>query len=231
MTPALRLAKAMLPDRVGKALRRRHRAWVFEHAMRRFLADPVNSWQKGPELIPALIYGWGNETFSAREDYLHACLRHALVYNTSILECGSGLTTVLVGALLDKTGGFLCSLEHNAAWCERVQAALDRYQIGSVQLLYAPLASFGDYAWYGAPWEALPSTISMVICDGPPAGTPGGRYGAIPLMRDRLRRGAVVLLDDAGRAEERAIAARWATELGSGVEIHGEEKPYARIAV
>src|SRR5258705_9296254 len=228
MSVALRLAKAVLPDRVGKDLRRRHRAWVFKHAMRRFLADPQNSWQAMPGLIPALIYGWGNETFSAREEYLRACLRHALIYSTAILECGSGLTTVLIGALLDRSGGFLCSLEHNSEWCERVQAILDRYHINSVQLLYAPLASFGDYAWYGAQWEALPSTISLVICDGPPAGTPGGRYGAVPLMRDRLKSGAVVLLDDAGREEERAIAARWATELGSGLEIHGQEKPYAR---
>jgi hypothetical protein len=50
-------------------------------------------------------------------------------------------------------------------------------------------------------------------------------------MRHRLQRGAVVLLDDIEREAEQDIAARWADELGSGVEIFSKEKSYARIAV
>jgi hypothetical protein len=40
-----------------------------------------------------------------------------------------------------------------------------------------------------------------------------------------------VLLDDAEREAEQEIAARWADELGCSVEICGDEKPYARIAI
>lgn len=231
MSKPLEIAKAVLPGPVGKYLRSKHRAWVFSHAMRTFTADPLGSWQRNPRLLSRLIYGWGNETFSAHEEYLRACLRHGLRFSSSILECGSGLTTVLVGALLDKNGGTMCSLEHKSLWRDRVQAVLDRYQIRSVQLLMAPLTSYGEFTWYGPPHGSLPIDISLVICDGPPAGGPGGRYGAVPLMRERLRRGAVVLLDDAGRKEEREIASRWANELGAGMEIFGEEKPYARIAI
>ena len=40
-----------------------------------------------------------------------------------------------------------------------------------------------------------------------------------------------MLLDDAERAEEQAIATRWAEEFESDVEILGKTKPYARIVV
>ncbi|HZF15728.1 MAG TPA: hypothetical protein VE046_07280 [Steroidobacteraceae bacterium] len=230
MITSLQVAKAVLPDRTGKFLRRKHRAWVFDRAMRRFLTNPCGSWQERPELLSDLIYGWGNESFSAREEYLAACLRHALLPQTAVLECGSGLTTLLVGAILQQKGSTLCSLEHDPDWRARVRAALVRFRIGCVRVVFAPLTDYGGYSWYGPDFEALPWDISLVICDGPPADTPGGRYGAIPQIRERLLEGAVVLLDDAGRAEERRIVARWADELGRGFEIFGEEKPYARIA-
>jgi hypothetical protein len=112
--------------------------------MREYVEDPVGSWQRNPRLISELI-GWHNEGFSAREEYLRACLRHALVHCGSILECGSGLTTILIGATLERTGGTMCSLEHDAAWRQRAQAVLDRFRIRSVQLLHAPLKSHRDY--------------------------------------------------------------------------------------
>jgi hypothetical protein len=160
--------------------------------------------------VSELICGWHNEGFSAREEYLRACLKHALVHCGSILECGSGLTTILIGATLERTGGTMCSLEHDAAWRQRAQTVLDRFRIRSVQLLQAPLKSHGDYFWYDVPFASLPTTISLMICDGPPADTPGGRYGAIPLMRHRLQHGAVVLPDDIVREAEQDIANRCA---------------------
>ena len=231
MNVVLKFAKAVLPDRVGRSLRREHRTLVLRRAMRVFLADPIISWQRNPRLLSDLIYGWGNETFSAREEYLSACLEHALVRRGSILECGSGLTTILVGALLERCGGSLCALEHDAAWYEKIGACLEHYGIHCAHVVHAPLINYGTFSWYDVPLEALPQRISLIICDGPPAGTPGGRYGVVPLMRERLAPGSVVLLDDAGREQEHAIADRWSAELGRRYEMFGEEKPYARIAI
>jgi hypothetical protein len=121
-----------------------------------------------------LIYGWGNDGFSAREEFLRACLRHALAQPGSILECGSGLTTILVGAMLEQSGGSMWSLEHDEFWHRRAQKALDRFRIRSVDLFHAPLTNYGDYSWYGVTGSLLPNSISLVICDGPPSGTPGG---------------------------------------------------------
>jgi len=133
--------------------------------------------------------------------------------------------------MLEQSGGSMWSLEHDEFWHRRAQKALDRFRIRSVDLFHAPLTNYGDYSWYGVTGSLLPNSISLVICDGPPSGTPGGRYGAVPFVRDRLQRGAVVLLDDAERAEEQAIATRWAEEFESDVEILGKTKPYARIVV
>jgi hypothetical protein len=50
-------------------------------------------------------------------------------------------------------------------------------------------------------------------------------------MGDRLLPGCVILLDDAGRHEERAIAERWGAELRASYEMLGDRKPYARMTV
>jgi Methyltransferase domain len=231
MTPALRIAKALLPAPVGRSLRRHHRALVFRRAMRRFMTHPEAAVAPGSDLLSALIYGWGNESWSAREEYLAACLQHALTCKGPILECGSGLTTLLVGAIAQRSGNTVWSLEHHAGWRARVRAFLKEYAIGAAEVCHAPLSNYGDFCWYSAPLEALPHKFSLVICDGPPADTPGGRYGLVPVMAERLQPGTVVLLDDAARTHERTIANRWAQELDRQYELLGVEKPYARFAI
>jgi len=52
-------------------------------------------------------------------------------------------------------------------------------------------------------------------------------------MGDRLVPGMTVLLDDAGRSPEQAIAARWASELGTTVTTLGSKSRhrYVRITI
>jgi hypothetical protein len=52
-----------------------------------------------------------------------------------------------------------------------------------------------------------------------------------PVMGDRLKPGCVILLDDASRSEERAIAERWGAELRASYELLGDRKPYLRMTV
>lgn len=51
--------------------------------------------------------------------------------------------------------------------------------------------------------------------------TPGGRYGLLPVMHERIR-GAQVLLDDAQRAEEQQAIALWRERFGVEVQSAGE---------
>ena len=50
-------------------------------------------------------------------------------------------------------------------------------------------------------------------------------------MKTRLTSGCVILLDDAGREDERAIAARWGSELGIPFHILGSSKPYLKMTL
>jgi hypothetical protein len=47
----------------------------------------------------------------------------------------------------------------------------------------------------------------------PPGTTPGGRYGLLPLLGDRLLKGAVILLD-ARRLDKQGVLQRWEKEAG-----------------
>jgi len=71
----------------------------------------------------------------------------------------------------------------------------------------------------------------MVICDGPPGATKGGRYGLVPVMKDRLRTGSFILLDDAAREQEQEIARRWMSELDASIETIGDAKPYISLTL
>jgi hypothetical protein len=227
----LKMGKAALPLRLRRYLRARHRDLVFRRAMRRYLRDPEAALAPGSAVMPDLVYGWGNNLWSALEEYLTACVRGAMHADGPILECGSGLTSIVVGAIAQRTGNTMWSLEHNPEWSQRVQGCLRRYRIDAVRLFTAPLRDYPDFTWYDPPLDRMPDKFALVVCDGPPYVTRGGRYGLAPVVGDRLMPGCVILLDDAGRQEEREIAGRWEAELGATSEILGDRKPYARMTV
>lgn len=199
--------------------------------MRRFLRAPDACTQPGNSILTDLIYGWGNAGWSALDEYLAACIGHALTSGGPFLECGSGLTTILVGAIAEKRGIHHWALEHTTEWASKVQSQLKRYKFESVVLCTTPLKDHGDYCWYDAPLELMPTSFSLVVCDGPPGATKGGRYGLVPVMRERLRPGCVIVLDDAGREQELAIARRWEAELDASLELRGSRKAFIEITV
>ncbi len=213
-----------LERRVG----RRIQQFRFWQAMRRFQREVHSGAGKvSAGLLGDLVSGWG---WSVPQEFVDGCLREARKTDGPILECGSGLGTILLGALAQSRGIRMWSLEHDGKYAARVQNCLRKYRIHSVTLCVAPLRSFGDFDWYSLPQvEAIPPKISMVICDGPPAGARGGRYGLVPVMMDKLRPDCVVLLDDGDRADEQAIAGRWAQLLGASPEIIGSDNPYIRL--
>jgi hypothetical protein len=216
----------LIPAAVSRSIHDLHRRAVFEHGMRRFMNDPARVAQLPSRVLDRLVMGWGNPGWSGHAEYLQACIVHAFSCNGPILECGSGLTTLLVGHVARLKGLSMWSLEHMPEWAGRVQRSLDRYGITSVHLCRAPIRNHGDVDWYDAPLHAMPGQFSLVVCDGPPSTTRGGRYGLGPILGQRLAGDCSLLLDDANRAEETRIAARWASELDMVCERRGVEKPY-----
>jgi hypothetical protein len=224
-----RLIPLIRPLRVRRKVEMLHRGMVLKRAILQLRADPGACLDPGALLVEDLIYGWGNEDWSASPEYLAGCVRETLNSQGPILECGSGLTTVVVGIIADLQGISLHTLEHVEIWGEQVQRALARFGAKNVHLHVSPLTDYGDYQWYSAPHEIRQRRFSLVLCDGPPSATRGGRYGLIPVMRDHLDSRCVILLDDAIREEEQAIADRWQGEAQLSYSKVGRDRPYFRL--
>jgi hypothetical protein len=132
---------------------------------------------------------------------------------TRIVECGSGVTTVVLARLLRERGaGWLVALEHDRHWAALIQAQLRREALeGTACVLDAPLE--GEPSWYApARLAEIPEEIDLLVVDGPPAYAPGHqtrRAPALPRLDARLVAGAAVVLDDIARVGEREVLAGW----------------------
>jgi len=207
----LQLMKRFVPKRVKRAAKDA----MLDRTFRRAVAGISKlAPGEGPsrQLLNDLIVSWGNEGFAARLDYLEEVARQAASVSGPILECGSGLTTVLMGLLAGRRGVETWSLEHFPDWRTRVMSTVARFQIPNVHICLSPLREYGEFDWYFAPLEQMPGEFDLVICDGPPGNTKGGRYGLWPVIGDRLSSRAVILLDDADRPGEAEVLQRWATQ-------------------
>lgn len=156
--------------------------------------------------------GWGNTTFSADFVYLKLLLERAVESQEPVLECGSGVSSLLLAVIAGRQGVDVHSLENDAGWARRVRAVLRRYGLpGHVH--DTPIRSYGEFDWYDVP-ATLPDRFGLVACDGPHHRTKGGRYGLLPVMRQSLA-GARILLDDAQRPGEQSVLERWRQEFGA----------------
>jgi hypothetical protein len=203
---------------------------VFRRALAEFINDPEVCAYPGNPVLLDLIYGWGNEAWSAMDEYLADCIGHAISANGPILECGTGLSTIMLGVVARKKHLSHFALEHKPEWAAKTQSYLNKYQLATV-IHTKPLKNYGDYCWYDVTVDEMPESVSLVVCDGPPRRTKGGRFGLIPIMKSRLKPGCIILLDDAERFEELNIAKRWQTELDTSFNIHGKFKPYIKMTV
>jgi predicted O-methyltransferase YrrM len=203
----------------------------FSASLRSFRRRPERWRNADDRVLDALFESWGNPGWSAKRSYLKACVAQVQRSQGPILECGSGLSTILIGSVAEYTGQRVWSLEHSSEWAARTRAALARYGIRSVTLAETPLRPYDGYSWYDVSACRLPPRFATVICDGPPGDTPGGRFGLVPVLGERLGPGTVILLDDAERHEERAIARRWLEALSADAELHGEDNQYLRIVL
>jgi hypothetical protein len=212
-TSSIRLGKLkrLVPAPLKRAAKEALLDRTFRNAIWR-VADLPLGIVPSRELVKDLLVGWGNEGFAAQTDYLEEVSRQAAKTNGPILECGSGLTSIMLGMLAGRRGVETWSLEHFAEWQARVTGVLERFAIPNVHICAAPLRSFGEFDWYDAPLALMPEEFRLVICDGPPGSTAGGRYGLLPVMGERLSAGSVTLLDDATRPGELEVLQRWASE-------------------
>jgi|TARA_B100001971_G_C18247864_1_gene575742 hypothetical protein len=163
----------------------------------------------GKRLLSLFRYGWGNVTYSAGTSYLEYSVKLFSRKEGEVLECGSGLTTVVLGLLAEKTGREIHSLEHDSSWWKLVRRRLSSLKIKSVKLHLYPLADRGSYHWYDWVATDLPDSFKLILCDGPPGETLGGRRGLLYEMNNRLAEGSIIMVDDAERSDEMEMLNEW----------------------
>jgi predicted O-methyltransferase YrrM len=176
-------------------------------------AEDLHAWQILRPLLDAGGYlPWS--TGSMRPAAL-VTVCNEIVHNdrAAILECGSGVSTVVLARLLRQRGsGTLTAIEHDEGWAHRVDALLHAEGLDQIaRVISAPLE--GDPPWYAtAPLTALPDAIDLLIVDGPPADQPATatrRAPALAFFAERLVPGATVVLDDLDRPGEQHVIASW----------------------
>jgi methyltransferase family protein len=172
-------------------------------------------------LIARLVQGWGNEAWSADLPLLTAILEWLPKTTGTILECGSGLSTLVLGTAARASGRRVFSFEHDMQWAMRVERSVPQSMRGTVDVCVTPICNYGEFDWYSLAGVRVPPDIGFVICDGPPGSTRGGRYGLGPILTPFLAPGCIVLLDDTQRASEHDIVIRWCTELDAQVVHQG----------
>lgn len=174
--------------------------WLSAQVETAWPLPPLTGWAATPELAAWVV---------------------ALIRETkprTVVELGSGSSTVLIAHLLQEQGGRLVSLDHDAAYAEqtRKNLAIRGLQAEVLDAPLRPLTLDGrERTWYDLSGLDLPETVDLLLVDGPPhTSHPQARYPAVPAFADRLSEGAVVVLDDAGRPDEKASVAAWCERYG-----------------
>jgi hypothetical protein len=128
-----------------------------------------------------------------------------------LVECGCGISTVLMALHLQESRARIVSLEQDLLWMERTRAALDALGLGErVELVHAPLepVSFSSRGYQAHSLEGLGGTkADFLLIDAPPESI--GRMGTLPHLSSNLNSGAVVVLDDASRFGEFECIENW----------------------
>ncbi|MBB4932859.1 hypothetical protein F4561_003679 [Lipingzhangella halophila] len=213
---------AAIAERVDK-YQPRHFRELTKHITRQGCADyeqqaawwELREFPQPASFMPALR-GW-----AASPDVLRLVARAIGEHRPKlVVECGSGSSSIWLGYALRRAGtGKLVALEHDERYARLTRDMVAAHGLSDiVDVRHAPLADwrsdpdagFQDSHWYALDFVRDLVDIELLFIAGPPAGTgTQARYPAGPILFPLCSPSALVVLDDADRADEQAIGDRW----------------------
>jgi hypothetical protein len=149
----------------------------------------------------------------------------------TVVELGSGASTLLLAGAVRQNGGRLVSVEHDEAFGSALNDMLADYGLSDhASVVHVPLAAapvpaepssdtYRDPAsWYDCTRleEVLPVGIDLLVVDGPPAGEHDDvlmREPAVRALRHKFGPAFSIYLDDVDRAPERETLRLWEDQL------------------
>lgn len=139
-----------------------------------------------------------------------------------VVEIGSGVSTVITSYCLKEQGnGRVISFEHEAEFAKvSADDVADHGLSEWAEVRHAPLVELAlngeTRRWYDrSKFDDLGvGEIDLLTVDGPPEGTNDmARYPALPVLYEKLKPGALILVDDYLREPEYAMVRRWLNEF------------------
>jgi Methyltransferase domain len=163
--------------------------------------------------------------------------------SASVVELGSGPSTVVLARAARRRGGRVISVEHDPDWAAEIRELLRGEQLEAVaEVIDAPLRELPPALrpaaakelepptkWYDvdAVRGACPEPIELLVVDGPPAGHAARelvRAPALGALADLLAPECTVVLDDIARPAERRAAELWRARLGCPLEVDDDRR-------
>jgi predicted O-methyltransferase YrrM len=137
-----------------------------------------------------------------------------------ILECGSGVSTLLMSYCLRELGeGHIWSLEHNPKYADIARKTVRAHGLQNFStIIDAPLTELSlrgeNWLWYDTGSLKDIGPVDILLVDGPPQGTQKmARYPALHVFSALLSDDALVIFDDASGRRGGPIARAWRKEF------------------
>lgn len=167
----------------------------------------------------ALDSEWGNG-WSVSPEFLVTTIALARKTSGTAIECGSGLTSLVMAAANPNL--HVHALESSPAWADKLRNVIDQRNIKNITLHVRPLIEYPDGKWYNI--EGLPrSGYDLALIDGPSriSGTRSVVYDQIDLT------GTNVIVDDAGDPYVHGPLVRWARDNNRKLTVLGQQRAFA----
>lgn len=137
-----------------------------------------------------------------------------------VLECGSGLSTLCLGAA---TPDRVIALETMPMWASRVAKQAKANGLDNVHVSLCDTKEYRRGPWYDCPDWLFDLRPSLVLCDGIE-----DRAVIFDEMRDQIQE-AVILVDDIARAPWRAAVDEYCASSGRALHVMDAMRPFGII--
>ncbi|MFT7654726.1 MAG: hypothetical protein ACI9ON_003261 [Limisphaerales bacterium] len=164
------------------------------------------------QLIADLFAHWGDPLQAAGESYLRSCIAHTSVSSGHILQCGVGLSTLLLGianARLNYVDNHLWALTDDPHNANVIRSWLSQYQVTNTHIVVCQPHIFDGYVWYGVNTKQLPQGFTLALSDGGRACV-SGAVGLVYRMGEKLGTDSVILSRNLKKREDQAMVFDWA---------------------
>lgn len=202
----------------------------FDRAAKQLVAgaDPAAT----DRLVADLYAAWGDPLSQADERFLRSCMAEAGRAERAILQCGTNLSTLLLGGICDQAeahGKQLWCLEDNHHWAGVMRSWLTEYRIRKAHVIHSQARLFDDFVWYALDPKRLADRYSLIICDGANA-RPSGAIGTLKRLEGHFDRNFVVLARNLSGANELRTLAAWAKRRRASCVLVDKAQGFVKIS-